>query len=238
MRMDGPRLPAAQGKAECLVVLLHGYGADGNDLIELATHWQRLLPYAAFVAPHAPTMIPGFPPGMGGGRQWFALDAYDPNLLRRDPHHVAAIFATMLAGAQQAAPALDAFIDAELASHGLSSDRLALVGFSQGTMMALHVGLRREPAPMAILGFSGALLGADQLKQQIRSRPPIFLIHGDADDIVPIEALFAALEGLGAADCPARWHISKGVGHGIAPDGLEMGGAFLAENCGAARRAR
>lgn len=83
--LDGPRLPAASGKAASLVVLLHGYGADGNDLIELGAQWRRLLPDTAFAAPHAPTMIPGFPPGMGGGRQWFALDAYDPNLLRRDP---------------------------------------------------------------------------------------------------------------------------------------------------------
>lgn len=238
MKIEGPRLPAAQGEAQSLVVLVHGYGADGNDLIELGAQWRQLLPQAAFVAPHAPAMIPGFPPGMGGGRQWFALDAYDPNLLRRDPHHAAEIYATMLAGAEEAAPALNAFIDAELARLGLKGDRLMLVGFSQGTMMALHVGLRRMPAPAAILGFSGALLGAATLKEQIRGRPPILLIHGDADDIVPIEALFAALDGLTAADCPARWHISKGIGHGIAPDGLALGGAFLAENSGAARPAR
>lgn len=230
--IDGPRLPAAAGRAKTLVVLLHGYGADGNDLIELGAQWRRLLPDAAFVAPHAPATIPGFPPGMGGGRQWFALDAYDPNLLRRDPHHAAQIYAIMQAGAEEAAPALNDFLDAELIRLGLSGDRLALVGFSQGTMMALHVGLRRQPAPAAILGFSGALLGADMLKDEIKSRPPIMLIHGDADDVVPLEALFAALNGLNAAGCAARWHISKGIGHGIAPDGLELGGAFLAENCG------
>lgn len=228
--LDGPRLPPASGKARALVVLLHGYGADGKDLIELGAQWRHLLPDAAFVAPHAPATIAGFPPGMGGGRQWFALDAYDPNLLRRDPQQAAGVYAGMQVGAEQAAPALQRFLDAELAKHNLAGGRLALVGFSQGTMMALHVGLRRLPGPAAILGYSGAMLGADTLKEQIRCRPPIYLIHGDADDIVPIEAMFAAVNGLNAADCPARWHISRGIAHGIAPDGLQIGGAFLAES--------
>ena len=230
MKIDGPRLPAASGKADALVVLLHGYGADGNDLIELGGQWRRILPNAAFVAPHAAAAIPGFPPGMGGGRQWFALDAYDPNLLRRDPQRTASVFATMLGGAEQVAPALNDFLDTELARHSLSGDRLALVGFSQGTMMALHVGLRRPVAPACILGYSGAMLGADRLKEQMTARPPVLLIHGDADDVVPVEALFVAVNGLNEASCPARWHISKGIGHGIAPDGLELGGAFLAES--------
>lgn len=228
--LDGPRLPPASGRARSLVVLLHGYGADGNDLIELGAQWRQLLPDAAFAAPHAPSMIPGFPPGMGGGRQWFSLDQYDPNLLRRDPQQAAGIYATMQAGAEQAAPALHAFLDAELATHGLDGSRLALVGFSQGTMMALHVGLRRSPGPAAILGYSGAMLGVDALKDQIRCRPPIYLIHGDVDDIVPVEAMFAAIHGLNAAGCPARWHVSRGMAHGIAPDGLQIGGAFLAES--------
>ena len=233
--LDGPRLPAASGKADALVVLLHGYGADGNDLIELGTQWQRLLPNAAFVAPHASAVIPGFPPGMGGGRQWFALDSYDPNLLRRDPQHTAAVFATMLGAAEQVALALNDFLDAELARHSLTGDRLALVGFSQGTMMALHVGLRRPVAPACILGYSGAMLGADRLKEQMTGAPPVMLIHGDADDVVPVEALFAAVNGLNEAGCPARWHVSNGIGHGIAPDGLELGGAFLAESLQRAR---
>ncbi|WP_370152384.1 alpha/beta hydrolase [Ferrovibrio sp.] len=231
--LDGPRLPAATGRAQKLVVLLHGYGADGNDLIELGMQWRRLLPDAAFVAPHAPGRIPGFPPGMGGGRQWFALDAYDPDLLRRDPHQTAAIYAQMRDAALPSAAILDAFLDAELAKHDLPGNRLALVGFSQGTMMALHVGLRRSPAPAAILGYSGALLGAG-LEQDIRGRPPVLLIHGDADDIVPVEAMHAALNRLGEAGCPARFHVSPGLGHGIAMDGLELGGGFLAESFSAA----
>jgi len=229
--LDGPRLPPAiGGRAQCLVVLLHGYGADGNDLIELGAQWRGLLPEAAFVAPHAPGRIPGFPPGMGGGRQWFALDAYDPNLLRRDPQQTAAIYAAMRDAAEPAAAVLDAFIEGELARHGLPGSRLALVGFSQGTMMALHVGLRRMPAPAAILGYSGALLGGAGLAAEIRSRPPVFLVHGDADEVVPIEAMFAAVNALAEAEYPARWHISAGMGHGIGQDGLQLGGAFLAES--------
>lgn len=228
--IDGPRLAPAKGPARKLVVLIHGYGADGDDLIELGAQWRSTLPDAAFAAPHAPTMIPGFPPGMGGGRQWFALDAYDPNLLRRDPHQTAAVYATMQRAAEQVAPALEQFVNAELGRHNLGPGDLALVGFSQGTMMALHVGLRRDPAPAAILGYSGALLGGAGLEQQIRGRPPILLIHGDADEVVPIEAMHAALNALNAAGCAARFHVSRGLGHGIDGQGLALGGAFLAES--------
>lgn len=228
--IDGPRLAPASGTApRKLVVLIHGYGADGNDLIELGGQWRDLLPDAAFVAPHAPGRIPGFPTSMMGGRHWFALDAYDPNLLRRDPHQTAAVYATMQKAAEQAAPALEQFISEELERHKLAPTDLALVGFSQGTMMALHVGLRRDTGPAGILGYSGALLGGAELKQQIRSRPPILLIHGDADEIVPIEAMQAALRSLGEADCPARFHVCRGLGHGIDGQGLALGGAFLAE---------
>jgi len=230
MTIDGPRLSPATAPARKLVVLIHGYGADGNDLIELGRQWQRLLPDAAFVAPHAADMIPGFPPGMAGGRQWFALDSYDPNLLRRDPQYTAGIYASMQQAAEKAAPALDAFLDAELKRHGLGPGDLALVGFSQGTMMALHVGLRRDPAPAAILGYSGALLGGPGLEKQIRARPPILLIHGDADEIVPIEAMHAALGNLNTAGIPARFHICPGLGHGIDGQGLALGGSFLAES--------
>ncbi len=233
--IDGPRLEAASGKARKLVVLIHGYGADGNDLIELGAQWRNLLPDAAFVAPHAPGRIPGFPPGMMGGRQWFALDAYDPNLLRRDPHQTAGVYATMQKAAEQAAPALEQFIADELERHKLGPSDLALVGFSQGTMMALHVGLRRDPGPAGILGYSGALLGGADLETQIRSRPPILLIHGDADEIVPIEAMHAALNTLNTAGIPARFHVSRGLGHGIDGQGLSLGGAFLADCFGRAK---
>lgn len=225
-RLDGPRVPPASGRARALVVLLHGYGADGDDLIALAPAWARALPDVAFVAPHAPEPVPGMPMG----RQWFALDRYDPDMLRRDPAETADVYQTVHAGAAQAAPSLDAFLDAELARTGVAPGRLALVGFSQGTMMALHVGLRRRTPPAAIVGFSGALVGADRLQQELAARPPVMLVHGDADDIVPIEALFAAVAGLGAAGVTAEWHICPGLGHGIDERGLMLGGRFLVES--------
>src|SRR5580692_9348317 len=135
--LTGPRLPPLRGQATHLVVLAHGYGADGNDLIGLAPHWQRLLPTVAFVAPNAPEACAGAP----SGYQWFPISRLDPSEILR--------------GVESAAPVLDAFLDAELARLNLPPERLALVGFSQGTMMSLHVGLTRKPA--AIVGFSGLL---------------------------------------------------------------------------------
>lgn len=210
-QLNGPRLPAASGKADRLVIFCHGYGADGNDLIALGRHWQRLLPTTAFVSPHAPERCAGSPMGY----QWFAITRLQPD--------------EMLRGVERAAPILNAFIDGELARLGLDASRLALVGFSQGTMMSLHVGLRRAVAPAAIVGFSGALPGPEKLPAEIVSRPPVLLVHGDADDMIPVQALHIAANGLGAAGVAVRWHVSRGVGHGIAPDGLELAGRFLAD---------
>jgi phospholipase/carboxylesterase len=213
--LDGPRLPPRSGPARQLVVFLHGFGADGNDLIELGRVWQPLLPQAAFVSPHAPEPCAGAPTG----RQWFALTFRDPN--------------ERWIGVNKAAPVLERFIDAELARHGLPPSAVALVGFSQGTMMALHVGLRRAVPPAAIVGYSGLLVlppdgNPDSFAAQIRSRPPVLLVHGDQDDLIPAQALFEAAQGLAALGVPAEWHLSAGVGHGIDPEGLRHGGEFLA----------
>ncbi|HMB47435.1 MAG TPA: dienelactone hydrolase family protein [Afifellaceae bacterium] len=208
--IDGPRLPpAAGGKPESLVVFLHGYGADGNDLIALGREWADLLPDTAFVSPHAPEACSMSP----AGRQWFPLSMRDPDEYAR--------------GVSTARPELDAFLDAEMERAGVTDARTALVGFSQGTMMALHTGLLRTRRLAGILGFSGLLADAEALKTGPVSPAPVFLIHGDSDDVIPVQALFAATQGLGAAEIPVEWHISRGVGHGIAPDALEMGGAFL-----------
>ncbi|GBD49247.1 alpha/beta hydrolase [Methylopila sp. Yamaguchi] len=208
--IDGPRLAPASGHAKALVVFLHGYGADGNDLIAIGREWRKLLPDAAFVAPHAPSLLPGSPMG----RQWFPLTFRDPDERRR--------------GVIAARPDLDAFLDAELARAGVAPERLALVGFSQGTMMALHVGLRRRVPPAAILGYSGMLVSPEVLKDEATGKPPILLIHGDRDEVIPIDALFAATDGLGAAEIPCEWHLSPGLGHGIDGEGLRQGAAFLA----------
>ncbi len=209
--LAGPSLDPPRGKARQLVVLLHGYGADGNDLISLAEHWQALLPGAAFVSPHAPT-----PCGMGGsGFEWFPLS-------RMDPHEMAR-------GAEAAAPGLERFLEAELARRELSGENLALVGFSQGTMMALHVGLKRRMPPAAIVGFSGLVVGSERLPDLGRGIPPVLLTHGEADQVIPAGALFMTAAALGAAGLPVQWHLSPGLGHGIDPVGLALAGTFLAQ---------
>ena len=219
--LDGPRIPAAAGRTSQLVVFLHGYGADGNDLIELGRQWRALLPEAAFVSPHAPERSAASPMG----RQWFALSNRAPD----DP----AGLAERWNGAVKARGAIDAFLDAELNRLGLDDSRLALVGFSQGTMMALHVGLRRASAPAAILGYSGLLIGPEKLggatARDARGRPPpILLVHGDQDQMIPFEAMFMAGEALAGASIPTQWHLSLGIGHGIDAGGLRHGGLFLA----------
>ena len=207
--LSGPRLPPARGKASHLVVLLHGYGADGNDLIGLAPHWQRDLPTVAFVAPNAPEPCAGAPTGY----QWFAISRMNPN--------------EMMRGVESAANLVNTFLDAELQRLELPPDRLALVGFSQGTMMALHVGLARANKPVAIIGFSGMLPGAETLSALPPDTPPILLAHGDADPMIPADHMFAAAAALGRAGGAVQWHLSPGVGHGIDPEGLAMGGTFL-----------
>src|SRR5205814_686446 len=136
-------------------------------------------------------------------------------------------------GVNAAAPVLTRFLDAELARHKLPPSALALVGFSQGTMMALHVGLRRAVAPAAIVGYSGMLVlpedaEPETIAAEIRARPPVLLIHGDSDDLIPAQALLAAAQGLAAFGVPAEWHMSAGLGHGIDEEGLRQGGDFLA----------
>lgn len=213
--LDGPRL-APHGRAKQLVVFLHGYGADGGDLIAIGQQWQSFLPDTAFVAPNAPEPCAQAPVG----RQWFALTMRDEKEL--------------WPGVNGVQPALDAFLDAELARYGLGDDRLALVGFSQGTMLALHAGLRRARAPAAILGYSGLLVGPEHLAtaKAKDSPPPILLAHGDQDEVIPVEAMFVAAEQLAEAGIPVQWHLAPGVGHGIDGGGLLHGALFLAKSFG------
>lgn len=214
-KLDGPRIEPRSGQAKQLVVFLHGYGADGNDLIEIGRAWAALLPDAAFVSPHAPHPCGQAPVG----REWFPLTFRDPN--------------ERWVGVNAAAPVLEAFLDAELKRRNLPPQALALVGFSQGTMMSLHVGLRRTVGPAAIVGYSGMLVvpenvDPDAFAAEIVSRPPVLLVHGDRDDLIPVQAIFHAAQGLAALEVPVQWHISSGVGHGIDQEGLRHGGEFLA----------
>lgn len=208
--LDGPRIAPLSGRpATSLVVFLHGYGADGNDLIDLGRLWAPVLPDTAFVSPHAPAPCAGAP----YGRQWFPLASGDPHLLRQ--------------GVLSAAPVLDAFLDGELAGHGLADDRLALVGFSQGTMMALHVGPRRRNRIAGIVGYSGLLAGPEHLAAELRHRPPVLLVHGDADPVIPAVALDAAARVLGEAGFTVERQLRPRLQHGIDQDGLTLGADFL-----------
>jgi phospholipase/carboxylesterase len=206
--LSGPRLPPARGEATHLVVLAHGYGADGNDLIGLAPHWQRLLPTVAFAAPNAPERCAGSP-----GYQWFAISRLDPQEMQK--------------GVESAAPIFEAFLESELARLNLPPERLALVGFSQGTMLSLQVGLRRAVKPAAIIGYSGMLAGAPPPLGA--DTPPILLVHGDADPMIPAQALFMSVGTLGQAGAAVQWHLSPGIGHSIDEAGLLMGGVFLTQ---------
>jgi phospholipase/carboxylesterase len=210
LSLSGPsRAPANGGTPKKLVVLLHGLGADGNDLIGLSQYWGRLIPDAEFVSPNAP-----FPCDMGGfGYQWFSVQDRSSE--------------AMLAGVRAAAPILDAYVDEELRKRGLDEGDAALVGFSQGTMMSLFVGLRREKPVAGILGFSGRLIAPELLAEELRSRPPVMLVHGTYDPVVPYQHLAAAEEGLKAAGVPVETLSCPGVEHSIDQQGLERGGAFL-----------
>jgi phospholipase/carboxylesterase len=205
MALSGPTLAPASGTATHLVVLVHGYGADGNDLIGLAEHWRGLLPTVAFAAPNAPTRVPG-----SQGYQWFPISRIDPHEMKK--------------GVEAAAPVLDEYLDAELARLNLPPERLALAGFSQGTMLSLHLGLRRAAPPAAIVGFSGLLPGPPP---DLAEFPPILLTHGDQDQVIPPQALFLAAGQLGVAGAAVQWHLAPGMGHGIDPEGLMMAGGFL-----------
>lgn len=190
-------------------MFLHGYGANGNDLLSLGQMWQELLPDTAFASPHAPEPCDQNP----SGRQWFGLTRMNPALL--------------LEGATRASVPLNAFLDAELARTGVAGSQLALVGFSQGTMMSLYAGLRRS-ALAGVLGYSGLLIAPERLEAEIKVKPPVFLIHGDADMTVPVEASVSAVSALGKVGVPAMFHLCEGLGHGIDQVGLAEGGRFLA----------
>jgi phospholipase/carboxylesterase len=210
LTLSGPsHSPYSGGKPKRLVILLHGLGADGNDLIGLAPYWAPVLPDAEFLSPNAP-----FPCDMAPyGYQW--LSARDPSPESR------------LAGARAAGAILDAFITDELAKRDLTESDLALVGFSQGTMMSLFVGPRREKPLAGIVGYSGRLIAPQLIGAEIRSRPPILLVHGTDDPMVSFESMAEAEAALTAAGVAVETLACPGIGHSIDGDGLQAGGRFL-----------
>jgi phospholipase/carboxylesterase len=216
-RLDGPRIPPASGgPARQLVVLLHGVGADGSDLAALAQVWAPALPDAAFIAPDAP-----FPCDMAPyGRQWFSLQDRDPR--------------AMAEGLRGVAPVVEEFLGRELAALGLGPEALALMGFSQGAMTALHVGLRGAVAPAAILAFSGAMLAPESLAAEIVARPPVLLVHGEADGVVPAWASRVAETALREAGVPVEALFIPGLDHGIEETGLAAAARLLGRAFGPA----
>ncbi len=211
----GPRLKPLSGSAKQLVVILHGYGADGNDLIEIGRQWQKILPDAAFASPHAHEPCAMAP----GGRQWFRLTDRNPN--------------ERWNGVCSAHPVIDAFIDSELETLGVQPDRLAVVGFSQGAMMALHVGLRRKIAPAGVIGLSGTLVGSEHIgeataRSTAGAPPPVLLMHGHMDEVIPVDSMFMTADQLAAANIPCQWHLAIGLGHSIDGEEIRHGAMFLA----------
>jgi phospholipase/carboxylesterase len=211
-KLVSDRKGAPKGQAKSIVVFLHGYGADGADLLGLSQPLAPHLPHTAFFAPNAPERCTGNP----FGYQWFPipwLDGSSEEAARE--------------GLEASSLDLNAFLDQILTDEGLGADALALVGFSQGTMMSLHVAPRRDVAFAGIVGFSGRLLQPERLEAETLSRPPVLLVHGDADEVVPIQSLSDAADALDAAGFEIYAHVSKGTAHGIAHDGLSLALSFL-----------
>jgi phospholipase/carboxylesterase len=224
--LEGPVVPAASGTTKSIVIFLHGFGADGSDLIGLAPELAPTLPDTVFYSPNAPHPCEMSP----FGRQWFSLASYDPEFLRRDAHTMPTALKALAEGARENTASLAGFIDEALMQHQLDAGKLALVGFSQGTMMALQLGPRYPQQLAGIVGFSGALLGHDTLAPEIVSRPPITLIHGSADPVVPVQASHMAQSVLTENGFDVSLHERPGLPHGIDGEGLAIAAKFLKQH--------
>lgn len=215
--LNAERKEPLSGETRSAVVFLHGYGANGADLLGLADPLGEHLPDTLFVAPDAPEACAGAPFGF----QWFPIPWIDGSSEEES-----------MAGMASAVDDLNAFLDALMVDEDLMPEQVVLFGFSQGTMMSLHVAPRREDAVAGVVAFSGRLLAPDLLADEVVSRPPVLLIHGDQDDVVPPQSLPEAAEALQNAGWEEVYaHIMKGTAHGIAPDGLSVALAFMRDKC-------
>jgi phospholipase/carboxylesterase len=212
MSLNARRREPASGTTKSLVVLLHGYGADAADLIGLADPLAGILPDTLFVAPDAPERCAVNPMGF----QLFPIPWIDGSSE-----------AAMTEGFVRSASLLDTWLTETMTAAGIDEAQTALIGFSQGTMMSLHVGPRRASSLAGIVGFSGRLAGAGGSGDTVRSTPPVLLIHGDSDEVIPVDAIHEARAGLARQGMTVQWHVCKGLGHGIDPEGLRLAAGFL-----------
>ncbi len=217
--LNSERREAASGKGTSLVVFLHGYGANAQDLLGLADPLAPHMPDTVFVAPDAPEQCAGSPMGY----QWFPIPWIDGSSEEDST-----------AGMERAVGDLNAYLDTVMQEEGISADKTVLFGFSQGTMMALYVAPRRSEAVAGVVGFSGRLMSPELLEDEAVVKPPVLLVHGDQDDVVPPASLPEAADALTAAGFEVYAHVMKGTAHGIAPDGLSVAAAFMREKLGIA----
>lgn len=204
LHLTGPAMrPASGGPAKQLIVLLHGLGADGEDLFGLAPELAPSFPHACFISPNAPQACDMAPYGY----QWFSMQDRDP--------------AKLYEGIVKTAPVLNLFLDEALEDLELKPNKLAIIGFSQGSMMALHVAPRRKEKIAGVVGFSGGLVGGEHLGMEIVSKPPVCLIHGDADPVVPYKLMGASEKILKSLQVPVVAHTRPGLQHGIDGEGLK-----------------
>jgi len=216
--LKAERRAPVSGETRSCVVFLHGYGANGADLLGLADPLGEHLPDTLFVAPDAPEDCAGAPMGF----QWFPIPWIDGSSEEES-----------MAGMNRAVEDVNAFLDALMVDEDLLPEQVAIFGFSQGTMMALHVAPRREDPVAGIVAFSGRLLQPETLADEVVSKMPVLLVHGDQDDVVPVQSLPEAAEGLQNAGFKEVFaHVQEGTAHGIAQDGLSVSLAFLRDKCG------
>lgn len=215
--LNSERRAAASGKGTSLVIFLHGYGANAQDLLGLADPLAPHMPNTVFVAPDAPEQCAGSPMGY----QWFPIPWIDGSSEE-----------DAAAGMERAIADLNSYLDKVMTDEGIAADKTILFGFSQGTMMALHVAPRRADAVAGVVGFSGRLLSPETLEDEVVVKPPVLLVHGDQDDVVPPASLSEAGDALAAAGFEVFAHVMKGTAHGIAPDGLSVAAAFMRDKLG------
>ena len=208
--LNGPEAePSSTSKPEQLIILVHGYGADGNDLFSLGQYFGQIAPGAAIIAPNAPYRCQASPFGF----QWYDVWLQDP--------------AERLSAIRSTAAIFDNFIDQQLDRWGLSADKLILIGFSQGTMMSLFAAPRRETSVAGIVGYSGRMESPDLLATEIRSKPPVVLVHGDSDELLAVSEMETAAKTLEENGIPVATHVRPGLGHGIDEEGIRIGVEFV-----------